>query len=155
MFQSTDPRILRGPKSRPRSWPLLNFSHDDSRLYNICRKKNTSIRRGDSFKPPTEHRGSSTLYRGNFPEPRQALRHLRSHHKAHSLTMSPSATQGLQILVHILFFCIILHILFFSSSSQLFIIHTIDSVVLNILFSVYNELLFTHFKSGGKIINSA
>lgn len=35
MFQGTDPRILRGPQSRSWSWPLLYFSHDESRLYNI------------------------------------------------------------------------------------------------------------------------
>lgn len=35
MFQGTDPRILWGPQSRSWSRPLLYFSHDESRLYNV------------------------------------------------------------------------------------------------------------------------
>lgn len=47
-----------------------------------------------------------------------ALRHLHRNrrvrlHSVHSLAMSPLVTQGMQIFVHILFFCIFLHILSF------------------------------------------
>lgn len=130
MFQRTDPRILRGPQSRSWSWPLLYLSHDESRLYTVStgsreRRKihqkrrcieTTSVTfvlsalhcRNPALAPPETHEGRSALP----PTPGQQS---PAEASVHSRTMSPLATQGMLILEHILFFCIFLHSLSFSS----------------------------------------
>lgn len=115
-------------------------------------EKEKYIRGGDSFQAPKGHRPSPTLPWIPGTTARWSLRSPPSKHTrggfTHSRTIrSPSSKQNMQIVVRILYFLVL----------QSTLVHKIDSVIFNILFSVCSKrhTTFTRLESGQGMINSA